>query len=288
MKLKVSYFIRLIIFLLICFFSILKIYLIKNRSIFISDQEFDLTDLLGEAHTYTKLLGDEELFGWKNCEKILNIDYLKFIKNIYKEKYWKFEKYFLDLKEKEKVEGHSGLKCCQRNYYHILANQKWIKTICETGFNAGHSSFNWLIANPKAKVFSFDIGKHNYSFKMAKYLNKEFPGRLKLIWGNSTISMKKFQIKNPNIKCDLISIDGGHSYFTAKSDFNHFYKMSSKKNILVFDDWPQIKKSSDKWIPYTSGQVWEEMRRYGTVKEHLQCNYKTQTRRGFSVGSFVL
>ena len=43
-----------------------------------------------------------------------------------------------------------------------------IRTICETGFNLGHSSLLWLTSNRNAKVYSFDLGKHKYVVPAAK------------------------------------------------------------------------------------------------------------------------
>ena len=38
------------------------------------------------------------------------------------------------------IEGNSGLYRYQSRLYHWLAGRPWVNTVCETGFNAGHST----------------------------------------------------------------------------------------------------------------------------------------------------
>ena len=84
------------------------------------------------------------------------------------------------------LEGHSGLYRYQSRLYHWLAGRPWVNTICETGFNAGHGTLQWLTGSDHAHVYSFDIGSHYYTRPMADYLNRTFPGRLHITFGDST------------------------------------------------------------------------------------------------------
>lgn len=245
-----------------------------------------LENYLGKGSRYLNTAPDLELLDCLNCEDILHIPYGNFINKSFVEEYHNFDSFVTDNTQLERIEGHSGLKCCQRNFYYLLAKEPWIKTICETGFNAGHGTFNWLIANPNVKVYSFDLGNHDYSISIANYFYRKFPGRFELILGDSTESLPKFRKQNPHIKCDIISIDGGHTYDVAKADFINFKSMSSKRNIVVFDDWPQIWYPNDKWTPVTSGPVWEELEENGLIKEYFKCGFKSNRMRGFSIGAF--
>ena len=56
------------------------------------------------------------------------------------------------------IEGHSGKYRYLSRLYHWLASRPWVNTVCETGFNAGHSTLQWLTGSDHAKVYSFDIG----------------------------------------------------------------------------------------------------------------------------------
>ena len=108
-----------------------------------------------------------------------------------------------------------------------MASLKFVRTVCETGFNYGHSSFNYLTANDKAVVHSFDIGSHPYTKHMADYLSAKFPGRFFIHYGDSAASLPEFVQKNPDIRCNLIFVDGWHSYPVAKSDLENFMKITA-------------------------------------------------------------
>jgi len=112
-------------------------------------------------------------------------------------------------------------------YSHLVSD------IMEIGFNAGHSTFLYLIANPISKIQLFDLGEHNYSRLCFEYLNKEFPNRLSVVWGDSVQTLATFQ---PKIDYDLIHIDGGHYRFIAESDIRNCERISSSDTLVIFDD----------------------------------------------------
>ena len=101
-----------------------------------------------------------------------------------------------------KIEGNSGKYPGQVRLYHDIASLDFIETVCETGFNAGHSAFIWLNVNPDVRVFSFDIGIHHYTIPMAQALRKMFPDRLSLMIGDSRVTLPKFRRLYKQIKCD--------------------------------------------------------------------------------------
>ena len=154
----------------------------------------------------------------------------------------------------------------------------FVKTVCETGFNAGHSVLIWLLANPDAKVYSFDLGHYPCSRPMAKYLRKRYPDRFTITFGDSTETLPVFVRQNPDVKCDLISVDGGHTVAVASSDFAHFYRIANRLNLVLYDNHP------DK---YHIGASWELLKRRGRLTEYFRCQYFTR-RHGFTFGQFVL
>ena len=83
-----------------------------------------------------------------------------------------------------------------------MASNKNIKTICETGFNLGHSSLLWLTSNIDAQVYSFDLGEHDYVMPSANYLNKHYPDLISKDVNDSY----KFGIysANPKILCEHV------------------------------------------------------------------------------------
>ena len=110
------------------------------------------------------------------------------------------------------IEGNSGHHRDMLKLYSEIARLDFIRTVCETGFNAGHSTFMWLNTNPELIVYSFDIDMHNYTRPLAYELQSMFPGRLHVTYGDSRLTIPLFHADSPEVKCDLIVIDGGHHY----------------------------------------------------------------------------
>ena len=130
------------------------------------------------------------------------------------------------------IEGNSGLYRYQYRLYHWLAGLPWVNTVCETGFNAGHSTLQWLTGNDHATVYSFDIGSHYYTRPMAYYLNRTFPGRFLIIFGDSLTTLPRFAAIHPEVKCDVILVDGGHSHSVATADLRNFRKLVNVEMCL--------------------------------------------------------
>jgi hypothetical protein len=112
-------------------------------------------------------------------------------------------------------------------YSHVVSD------IMEIGFNAGHSTLLYLISNPISKIQLFDLGKHNYSRLCFEYLDKEFPNRLSIVWGDSVKTLSRYR---PKTNFDLIHIDGGNFRFIAESDIRNCERISSNDTLLIFDD----------------------------------------------------
>ena len=199
-------------------------------------------------------------------------------------KYDQFKGTFLKLQRREHVEGNTGKYPEQTLTYRRMVRMPFVRTVCETGFNAGHSTFTWLSENPHVRVYSFDIGTHKYSRPMAELLSSMFAGRLTLTWGDSKKTLPRFQQQNPDVRCDLIIVDGGHSFEVAQADVNNFRRMANRKNILVLDDYPT--PDYDKQL----GPVWEGGKKNKTIKENFRCNYRRflPISHGFTVGQYLL
>ena len=184
------------------------------------------------------------------------------------------------------VEGHTALHEEQTAVYYILASKPFVKTVCETGFNAGHSTLVWLSAKNHTKVYSFDIGMHPYSKPMMQYLKTKYPGRLTATWGDSKKTLPVFYTKHPDVKCDVVVVDGGHSTDVASADFDNFRKMTSHMNAVILDDYP-----SDLYAPFNHnlGRMWEQKKRIGEVSSIVQCMFYKPggNGHGFSLGRML-
>ena len=100
------------------------------------------------------------------------------------------------------IDGSSGKYRYQSRLYHWPAGRPWVNTVCETGFNAGHSTRQWLTGSDHAKVYSSDIGSHYYTRPMADYLNCTCKGRLHLTIGDSLKTLPRFAAEHRDVKYD--------------------------------------------------------------------------------------
>eukprot|EP00747_Dinoflagellata_sp_TGD_P167166 gnl/TRDRNA2_/TRDRNA2_191120_c0_seq1.p1 gnl/TRDRNA2_/TRDRNA2_191120_c0~~gnl/TRDRNA2_/TRDRNA2_191120_c0_seq1.p1 ORF type:complete len:329 (+),score=25.71 gnl/TRDRNA2_/TRDRNA2_191120_c0_seq1:75-1061(+) len=124
-----------------------------------------------------------------------------------------------------------------RKAYDELARQPWIKTVCEIGFNAGDAALRFLVQS-NATLYEFDLGENQYAHEAADFMNKHFPERFHIMWGDSGKTVPEFHRTNPDVRCDLAIVDGGHGYDIALADLTNFYAMVSEQHVLFTDDTP--------------------------------------------------
>ncbi|CAM9184652.1 unnamed protein product [Ectocarpus sp. 12 AP-2014] len=118
-----------------------------------------------------------------------------------------------------------------------------VKKICEVGFNAGHSSLNWLLhSHPSTKILAFDLGEHEYMKHALHYLQAIFPGRLEVLIGDSSETIPAYAVaeaaagREPQ-GCNILFVDGDHSEDGAYADLVNFRALASRDwNVLAIDD----------------------------------------------------
>jgi hypothetical protein len=118
-----------------------------------------------------------------------------------------------------------------------------VKTVCETGFNRGFTSLLWLVANKDVRVFSFDLGLHATVQKGTAFLKSNFVDakgspRLTLTLGDSTKTIPEFIASHPDVKCDLVLVDGGHEASVAQADLRNFKELARPGATVIMDDTP--------------------------------------------------
>eukprot|EP00953_Heterococcus_sp_UTEX-ZZ885_P001996 1589-Heterococcus_DN1.PRE.3 len=148
------------------------------------------------------------------------------------------------------IEGNTGLFSSSPMTLLKAAQQVPLDgTICEIGFNAGHSAIAYLSANPKARIISFDIGHHSYTWKALQVLQHFYPdASLQLVIGDSARSIPDFIKLNPHIRCDLIFIDGGHEYAQAMADLKNMKALANTQgHVLIIDDVSTIGTVQQAW-----------------------------------------
>ncbi|XP_063438167.1 uncharacterized protein LOC134719128 [Mytilus trossulus] len=156
-------------------------------------------------------------------------------------------------------------------YRHIMKYRHTIRRICEIGFNGGHSALMWAIlfkGNIDIVVFDTCIDKR---CDIGEELIREmFPKiRLKVVRGDSTKTVPIYRHNNPNVKCDFISIDGGHLGEVPKTDLLYMQYLAADNNIIVMDD---VNIKSNETFEKTVGKAWKYAITNKLVKQIGECN----------------
>lgn len=132
--------------------------------------------------------------------------------------------------------GSIGASRVQQRFYWRVATHPGVRRICEVGFNSGHSTALWLLANPLATVVTFDLFDNKsmaFMGRNAALLQRVFPGRLQTHVGNSLHTVRAADIDPP---CDLVHVDGRHSYENTLLDAYNLMAKSRATAQFLFDD----------------------------------------------------
>jgi hypothetical protein len=132
--------------------------------------------------------------------------------------------------------GSIAIDLTQQAFYWRVAASPAVRHICEVGFNAGHSTALWLSANPTATIDTFDLfSPHQTGFMKPNLLllQRRFPGRITAHIGNSLQTIPAAHLAAP---CNLVHIDGKHSYSNTLSDTVNFMRKAAPSALYLFDD----------------------------------------------------
>ena len=140
--------------------------------------------------------------------------------------------------------GSIGIDLTQQAFYWRVAASPAIKHICEVGFNAGHSAALWLTANPTAELDTFDLfddAMTGFMTPNLHLLESIFPGRITAHKGNSLETIPRQILSRP---CDLVHIDGRHSYGNTVRDTLNFMHKARPSALYLFDDQCDVSNCS--------------------------------------------
>jgi len=153
-------------------------------------------------------------------------------------------------------------------FQSLVQQYQSMNTVCEIGFNAGHSALAFLAAGPRTQVVSFDLGTNRafkgsgqtYSARAEDFVSGVFPGRSFLIIGNSSYTVPTFAEFSHPFRCDLILVDGEHSYEQALDDLQNMKLLAqSQENIVMLDDLAHEGVN----------KAWKTHLELGTLTEHF-------------------
>ena len=106
-------------------------------------------------------------------------------------------------------------------------------TVCETGVFKGESAATWLCSHPSTHLYAFD---YKIDPTVRGVLPRLFPGRVQLFEGSSVKTLPAFQRSQPEVRCAIASIDGGHFGFVPLHDLYNFAAMTIPNRSLVLID----------------------------------------------------
>ena len=111
-------------------------------------------------------------------------------------------------------------------------------TVCETGFNVGHSAITFMSALRNATYYGFDLGQLGQRTRIAASLLNDsfFPRRVHLVLGKSARTLPKFVKSHTWLKCDVISIDGDHTDDGMASDWEALRHLAHPQSLIFTDD----------------------------------------------------
>ena len=167
----------------------------------------------------------------------------------------------------------------QVKYYFRLAALPGVDTICDIGFNAGHSAITFLHSNPKATVISFDIAKLPWTLNSVTHVSRLYGDRFIFIAGDSQKSMESIALNSSIIygkRCDLVSVDGNHG--RAWEDITAAYKISRNGSYVIVDDYAfHMLKILDAWKHAQKRQMILE----------IDCHKDYEKERGWCLGQWI-
>eukprot|EP01062_Namystynia_karyoxenos_P046379 TRINITY_DN34713_c0_g1_i1.p1 TRINITY_DN34713_c0_g1~~TRINITY_DN34713_c0_g1_i1.p1 ORF type:complete len:411 (+),score=125.21 TRINITY_DN34713_c0_g1_i1:83-1234(+) len=147
------------------------------------------------------------------------------------------------------VTGHIWMYPRQSQYYHqAIAQLPPGAQMCEVGFGSGLSTLGYLRANPTLRLLTFDLwddtqGRFGYDPVMHQrkvyaegQLLRHFRDRWTLVKGNSYSGIPRYFLDHPEVRCDVVHIDGNHTRGGVLTDLVFFQPLVPARHFVLMDD----------------------------------------------------
>ena len=122
-------------------------------------------------------------------------------------------------------------------YSRAVWELKGSPTYCEIGFNGGHSVAAMLLAHPRMKAISFELGDRPYTAEAVRQLRLYFGAdRLDYHVGDSKITVPAYASTPGYSMCDVILVDGDHTKEGAYIDVVNMNTLAKPGAPLFIDD----------------------------------------------------
>lgn len=116
------------------------------------------------------------------------------------------------------------------------ARRQPVRTVCELGFMAGQSATMFLEALPEARVVSFDLGDCEWTRPQGDLLRAAYGPRFELVLGLSNFTAPRFAAEHPDLRCDVLFVDGAKFTESRWSDLLNFRRLTQPGAALFYDE----------------------------------------------------
>lgn len=108
------------------------------------------------------------------------------------------------------------------------------RTVCETGFGAGHSALLFLTALPPgSRVHTFDHGLSKFTIPAHDVLDEAHPNALLLYLGDSAVTVHQLPDYFPEARCDFVHLDGSKTAETVAADGAAMARLAAPRAIVA-------------------------------------------------------
>jgi predicted O-methyltransferase YrrM len=153
-----------------------------------------------------------------------------------------------------------GASVAEATYLRDLTVSAKAVRVAEIGFNVGFSSIAFLESSPEVDVVSFELDRRTAVELAKRFVDERYPGRHEIVIGNSVETVPAYA-ESHGAPFDLVFVDGGHEYETARADIVNAGRIAKSGALIVVDDVIP-------WYPWGVGphQAWQEAVESGLVE----------------------